>query len=473
MDVSTSPTQLVGWVLDIHAYQLLLDAILICFSIYVLIQKPDKPEKPLTAEEMDEIIKDWEPVPLAPPKRTPLQLLNEKVPLITGTTTTHVTIDGKQVLNVARTNFLGFVANAETNKAAKEAVQKYGVGTCGPRGFYGTIDVHLTLEEKIKNFMNAEDCLIYSYGFATVSSVIPAFTGQGDLLIVDKGVSFAIQTGLKLSRSTVKWFEHNNMQDLERILEAERQTDLKTKRPLTRRFIIVEGVYYNYGDVAPLDKIMELKRKYFYRIILDDSYGVGVLGKTGRGTCEHFGVDVKEIDMLTANLESTVSSVGGFCCGSKSVVYHQRLNSSGFVYSASLPPLLTKAAETGFELIDQKPELRQDFIKNLTFVYDGLSKLEGFKVTSTKDGTVIHLRLKNPPSDRYQNEKILQDVVDFTLDSGILITRAKYVDGEAFLPPPSIRICVSAAHSKEDLSNFLKVMKEAASFAISNQDKTQ
>jgi serine palmitoyltransferase len=108
----------------------------------------------------------------------------------------------------------------------------------------------------------------------------------------DKGVNYAVQTGVKLSRSDVMYFKHNDMADLERVLKQVQETDRATKRKITRRYIVTEGLYYNYGDITNLPKIMELKEKYKYRLILDDSYGIGVLGKTGRGVCEHFGVNV-------------------------------------------------------------------------------------------------------------------------------------------------------------------------------------
>lgn len=465
-------THIFGWVWNVNPYQLLMDVMLIVFALYVVSRKPIKPERPLSKEEIEAIIDEWQPIPLHPQK-TPLNLLNEKVPMITGSNSTHVTIDGKSVLNLARVNFLGFVADEVSNKAAKEAVQKYGVGTCGPRGFYGTIDVHLELEETIKNFMKAEDAMIYSYGFATISSVIPAFTGQGDLLIVDKGVSYAVQTGVKLSRSTVMWFEHNNLQDLERVLKKVQQEDIKTKRKLNRRFIVIEGVYYNFGDVAPLDKIMELKRKYFYRIMMDDSYGIGVIGKTGRGTCEYFGVDPKEIDMLTGNLSSTVSSVGGFCCGSKSVIYHQRLNSSGYVYSASLPPLLTCAASASFKAIDKSPQMLSQFREKFNFVFQELKNIPDIVLTNAAEGSIIHFRLKDAPIDRLQNEVILQKIVDSALADGVLLTRAKYVDSELYMPAPSIRVCVCAKISNEQLKAACGTIKKAVSAALTSKAKSE
>jgi serine palmitoyltransferase len=334
----------------------------------------------------------------------------------------------------------------------------------------------MELEERITKFMDAEDCVIYAYGFATIASVIPAFSGRGDLLIVDKGVSYAVQTGVKLSRSDVIWFNHNDMKDLERVLEQVKQKDIKTKREITRRFIVIEGVYFNYGDICPLPKVMELKAKYCYRLMMDDSYGIGTIGKTGRGTCELYNVPPKDIEFLTGNLAAITSSVGGFCCGNKAIVYHQRLNSSGYVYSASLPPLLAAASIAAFDIIDQNPNLLVQLQKNVELFRKGLTAIPGFTISTAPQVPVIHLRLAKPSGDRYQDESTLQNIVDEALTNDVLLTRAKYVhEKEAFLPEPSIRLTVSSSNTEKQINDAISVIKSAAAkFLQSNtEEKSQ
>jgi len=449
--------------LRLNGYQLILDAVLLVLFLYVLFRKPAKLEKPLTEEEIQELVDSWTPEPLIPEK-TALMELDDTTPTTSGTTATHVTINGREVLNLARTNFLGMIGNNKVEQAATKALYKYGTGTCGPRGFYGTIDIHLELEERIRKFMNAEDCVIYSFGFSTIASAIPAFSSRGDLIIADKGVNFSIQTGIKLSRSEIMWFEHNDMEDLEKILKKVKEKDLQTKREITRRFIVFEGLYFNNGDICPLPKIMELSKKYCFRTVMEDSHGIGSIGKTGRGTCEYYGIPSKDIDILTGNLASITSSVGGFCCATKSIVYHQRLNSSGYVYSASLPPLLAAASITALDVIDESPHLLRLLEENVALFHTLLSGLEGLVVTSAANTAVIHLRLIKSSGDRYTDEFLLQNVVDQGLQSGIMLTRAKYVHSkEAFAPPPSIRLMVSAANTKNQLIEAASVIKSTAS----------
>ena len=139
----------------------------------------------------------------------------------------------------------------------------------------------------------------------------------------DNGVNFAIQKGLQISRSTVRWFEHNDMDDLERVLEEIHQEHTRSGKPLTRRFIVTEGISENYGDIVDLPRVIELKKKYKYRLILDESWSFGVLGTHGRGLTEYYGVAPSEVNMIIGSMSTTLCGGGGFCAGSKEVVDHQ------------------------------------------------------------------------------------------------------------------------------------------------------
>jgi serine palmitoyltransferase len=332
----------------------------------------------------------------------------------------------------------------------------------------------MDLERRIQKFMDSEDAVLYSYGFVTISSAIATFSGRGDLLIVDDGVSYSVQTGVRLSRSDVIWYKHNDMQDLEKKLKQVEATDRKTKKKLYRRFIVFEGVFYNHGDLAPLPKIKALADEYKYRTIMDDSCGIGAIGKTGRGTCEYYGVPVKSIDILCADLATTVSSVGGFCCGDKSIIFHQRLNSSGYVYSCSLPPLLATSAIAAFDIIDEKgPQLLSQLASNVEFLHQGLSKIKGVVITSKPQTPIIHMRLSNRPPNRLDEEKVLQNIVDQALANNVLITRAKYVhNNEVLLPSPSIRLCGSSVFSKQQLTQAIQAIEKAVQVVLQQQPES-
>ncbi|CAB4030958.1 serine palmitoyltransferase 1-like, partial [Paramuricea clavata] len=308
-------------------YHILFEVILVLLVFRLFRAKQYKlreSEIQLTEKEEEELIKDWKPEPLVPPNANhPSYVINPNI--IKGKPGHQIIVNGKSCLNLATFNFLGFVGDKDIEEASIKTLRKYGVGSCGPRGFYGTIDVHLEFEKKVAEFMNTEDAIMYAYGFSTIASAIPAYSKRGDVIFCDDGVCFAIQKGVTASRSKVYWFKHNDMDDLERCLKEQEQKDMKNakKASVTRRFLVAEGLYANYGDLAPLPKLIELKYKYKVRILLDESQSFGVLGATGRGLTEHFDVDRNDVDLISASMESSLATIGGFCCGSSFVVDHQ------------------------------------------------------------------------------------------------------------------------------------------------------
>jgi serine palmitoyltransferase len=250
--------------------------------------------------------------------------------------------------------------------ACRATIEKYGVGSCGPRGFYGTFDLHLEIEAALAKFMAAEECILYSDAIACVSSVIPAFAKKGDTIVVDDATNFGIQTGCLLSRSTIHYFKHGDMSDLEKVLETLHKKELaggSKHKQAHRKFIVVEGVSSVYGDILPLERVLELKDKYSYRLILDDSLGFGVLGATGKGTMEHFDCAMQSeagepgVDILCASMDNALASVGGFCVGNHQVVDHQRLSGAGYCFSASSPPYTSTASLLTLGMIAAQPAL--------------------------------------------------------------------------------------------------------------------
>lgn len=251
----------------------------------------------------------------------------------------------QSALNFATLDYIATSSSPMLRKTALDALKHYGCGSCGPRGFYGTIDAHLEAEEAVSDFLGTEGAILYSDGASASTSTLAAFAKRGDLLIVDEGVNEALLTGINLSRANVRYFRHNDMKDLRRILEKVQQQDVSLKRKATdqRRFLVVEGIYRNWGTIAPLKEIVALKEEFHYRLIVDDSQGMGTLGKSGRGSLEHAGLKpMVHCEILTFSLENAFGSVGGMTVGSEEVVDHQRLSGAGYCFSASAPPFLSK-----------------------------------------------------------------------------------------------------------------------------------
>lgn len=335
----------------------MVETLCIAVIIFLLFQKsydPKKTEK-LTQREEEDLIDSWTPLPLCPnddeeeeSKENDLVVDSETGPI--------VTLDTKEVVfNFSSFNFIGLVNTETVRKAAKETIDHYGFGSCGPRGFYGTFDVNLKFEDKIAEFCGTEAAILYSDGLGTISSVIPAFAKRGDLIICDEGCNFMIQQGMNLSRSSALFFKHNDMKDLDDTLRRIRENDGRNQpRKLNRRFIVVEGIYQNYGDVCNLKRVVQLAKSYKYRVVLDDTCAFGVLGKKGRGSPEHWNVPITDIEFYAVHLDMALGTCGGFCAGKKSMTAHQRLSGAGYVFSAAAPPLNCTAGIVNLDLIDQE-----------------------------------------------------------------------------------------------------------------------
>lgn len=389
--------------------------------------------------------------------------------VVTGPPSHKIVINGKECINFASFNFLGLLDNDRVKQKALASLRKYGVGTCGPRGFYGTFDVHLELESRLAKFMNTEEAIIYSYGFATIASAIPAYSKRGDIIFVDEAACFSIQKGLQASRSNIKYFKHNDMEDLERLLKEQEQEDQKNpkKARVTRKFIVAEGLYINTADVCPLPQLVKLKYKYKVRIFLEESMSFGVLGEHGRGVTEHFGVNIDDIDLISANMENAVASIGGFCCGRSFVIDHQRLSGQGYCFSASLPPMLAAAAIEALNIMEEDPGIFSVLRSKCRQVYDALQDVQGLKLVGVPLAPALHLQLEKSTGSRSSDLQLLRNIVEHCMERNVALTLARYLEKEErFLPAPSIRVVVTVEQTDEDIQEGVTCIKEAVASVL-------
>ncbi|KAJ6669681.1 hypothetical protein lerEdw1_000230 [Lerista edwardsae] len=366
-------------------YHLILEGILILWIIRLLFSKTYKLQErsDLTPKEKEELIEEWQPEPLVPPVPKDHPALNYNV--VSGPPTHKIIVNGKECVNFASFNFLGLLDNERVKNAAQASLEKYGVGTCGPRGFYGTFDVHLELEDRLAKFMKTEEAILYSYGFATIASAIPAYSKRGDIVFVDEAACFAIQKGLQASRSNIKFFKHNDMADLEHLLKNQEIEDQKVK----------------------------LKYKYKVRIFLEESLSFGVLGEHGRGVTEHFGIKMEDIDLISANMENSLASIGGFCCGRSFVIDHQRLSGQGYCFSASLPPLLAAAAIEALNIMEENPGIFQILQEKCKRMHKALQGIPGLRVVGQSLSPALHLQLTESTGSRESDMRFLKEIVDY------------------------------------------------------------
>lgn len=246
-------------------YRSLLELFLVAFALRTLLKGRTRAEGEsknwvkLTDQEIEELVEDWQPVPLIDAPSTAIEdSILPSLPIISGPAShkPRLQATGKQVLNLASPNWAGLLDNERIKNVAVDTLRDYGVGTCGPPGFYGTMDVHTQVEEDIAAFIGTEAAIIYAQSFSTISSVIPAFAKRGDIIVADRGVNFAIQKGLQISRCAVKWYDHNDMIDLERVLKSVERDQRRKGGPLKRRFIVTEGVFENDGMILDLAKVV-------------------------------------------------------------------------------------------------------------------------------------------------------------------------------------------------------------------------
>lgn len=249
-------------------------------------------------------------------------------------------------------------------------------------------------EADIANFLGSEGCIIYAQAFSTVSSVIPAFCKRGDVIIADEAANYSIRKGLQASRSNIKWFRHGDMDDLERVMKSVAVEQAKGKK-LTRRFVVTEGLFETCGDITDLPRLVELKEKYKFRIILDETWSFGVLGRTGRGLTEAQNVDPQQVDMIVGSLSGPLCAGGGFCAGAKDVVEHQRITSSAYTYSAALPAMLAMTASETVNLLQSNPDILTQCRENIKAMRLQLDPRSDWVVcTSDKENPIMLLVLK-------------------------------------------------------------------------------
>ena len=289
-----------------------------------------------------------------------------------------VIVDGRDMGMYASYGYLGLLGHPRIGEAAKAAVDKYGTGTNGVRTLAGTLDLHVELEETIANFKHAEAAVTYTSGYATNLSVISTLMGRGDWVISDKYNHASIVDGCMMSGAMFRRFKHNDMADLEKRLQ-QAPSDVA-------KLVIADAVFSMDGDIIDLPKVVELCEKYDAWLMMDEAHSVGVLGKTGRGIEEHFGLgDVVDIKMGT--LSKTIPSVGGYVAGKKDMMDYLRHASRAYIFSAALPPAQAAAAMESFKVILDEP-WRMESLQANTDQFIGGLKSAGFDTMLTETAIV-------------------------------------------------------------------------------------
>lgn len=280
-----------------------------------------------------------------------------------------VIMNGRKMIMVGSNNYLGLTNHPKVKEAAINAIKKYGTGCAGSRFLNGTLDIHVQLEEKLARFIRKEAALVFSTGFQVNLGVISALVGKDDVVIIDKMDHASIVDGCRLSFGDVKRFKHNDMADLERVLSENNGRG---------KLVVVDGVFSMEGDIINLPEVLRITKEYGARLLVDDAHGIGVLGKTGRGTAEHFGLE-KEVDLIMGTYSKSLASIGGFIAGDADVIHYIKHFARSLIFSASPPPASIAAVSAAIDIIDSEPERIERLWKNTHKMLKGFKEL-GFQI---------------------------------------------------------------------------------------------
>jgi 8-amino-7-oxononanoate synthase len=270
-----------------------------------------------------------------------------------------VSMNGHRVIMLGSNNYLGLTNHPEIKAAAARALDQYGTGTAGSRFLNGTLEIHVELEEKLAKFMKREAALTFSTGFQVNLGVISTIIGRNDVVVLDSLDHACILDGARLSYGRVLKYAHNDMEVLE-----ERLRSIEKERAA---MIVVDGVFSMEGDIADIPRIVELKRKFGARLMIDDAHGIGVMGEHGRGTAEHFGLE-GDADLVMGTFSKSLATVGGFVVGDSRVIDYVKHTARSLMFSAAPPPASVASVIKALEIIEREPERRQRLWENTAYM---------------------------------------------------------------------------------------------------------
>lgn len=343
---------------------------------------------------------------------------------------TVVKIDGRDVLMFGSNSYLGLSNDPRLKEAAKAAIDKYGTSCSGSRFLNGTLDIHVELEEKLARFVGKEDAVTYSTGMQVNLGVVSCLSTRGSYVLLDSLDHASIIDGSRLGFGKVLKFKHNDVESLEQKLQQ--------CEPDSFKLIVIDGIYSMEGDIAPLHEICDLCDKYDASIMVDDAHSLGVLGRNGRGTADHFG-ETERVDLIMGTFSKSFGSLGGFIAGDKEVLNVIRHSSRSLIFSASMPPANIAAVSRALDIMLEEPE-RVEYLWKLTHYAHQAFRDAGFDIGHTQS-PIIPLFVRD-------TEKALA-VVSLALAEGVFVTPviAPAVPQEDVL----IRFALMATHTYEQV----------------------
>ena len=348
---------------------------------------------------------------------------------------TEVMISGKKVLMFGSNAYLGLTNHPKVKEAAIEAVKKYGTGCAGSRFLNGTLDLHIQLEKRLAEFVGKEDAIVYSTGFQVNLGVVSCLTGREDYILWDELDHASIIEGHRLSFSTKLKYKHNDMESLEK--------QLQKCDPDKVKLIVTDGVFSMEGDVAKLPEIVALAKKYNASVMVDEAHGIGVFGRQGRGTCDHFGVS-QDVDLIMGTFSKSFASIGGFIAADESIINYLRHHSRSYIFSASNTPAATAAANAALDIMINEPERIEHLWKLTNYALDGFRQM-GCEIGHTST-PIIPLFIRD--------NDLTFTIVKELFEAGIFVNPV--VSPAVASEDTLIRFSLMATHTKEQLDYALE-----------------
>ncbi|OWZ32033.1 serine palmitoyltransferase [Cryptococcus neoformans c45] len=418
---------------------------------------------------------------------------------LTGTTT--------RALNVSSYNYLGFASSTGGCADAVEmAIKRYGVASAGARHEASTTDLHLQCEKLVAKFLGVEASMVVSMGYATNSTTIPALVGKGCLVISDEFNHASIRAGVRMSGASMRWYKHNDMDVLENLLrEVISQGQPRTHRPWKKILVIVEGLFSMEGSLVDLPRLIELKKRYKFYLYVDEAHSIGAMGPNGRGVCDYFGIDPREVDVLMGTVTKSFGAAGGYIAGTKQLVDRLRIRSHATAYAESVSPaVLTQIIASMGSIMGIAPPLAappteddksetwsvasrpavygpapssllpswltlpphllngtegRERLRRIAFnsryLASGLRKL-GFIVYGNRDSPIIPLLIFQPGKMGYFSRMMLERIGPDKTPIVVVVVAYPATP----LITSRVRFCLSASHTKNDMDMVLRACDE-------------
>lgn len=352
---------------------------------------------------------------------------------------TEVIMNGKPVLMFGSNSYMGLTNHPKVIDAAVEATRKYGTGMAGSPFLNGTIDLHKKLEARIAEYVGKEDAMLYSTGFGTNLGVVSTLTGREDYVILDEQDHASIIEGRRLSFSQYLKYKHNDMESLE--------AQLKKCDPDKVKLIVTDSVFSMEGDVANLPEIVRLAKEYNATVMVDEAHGIGVFGEGGRGVVNHYGLQ-NDVDLIMGTFSKSFASLGGFIATDKTITNFLRHHSRAYIFTASITPASTAAANAALDIMISEPERQQHLWDMTHYALDNFRAM-GCEIGNTST-PIIPLFIR----DDYKTFQVTHDL----LEEGVFVNP---VVSPAVAPHDTlIRYSLMATHTKEQVERSLEAIRK-------------